>query len=72
MEARDLGDTGDSPRLAERAALMTRAGRRHIGLHTREPGVGKTTVCGQAADSLHYGLSRPREVGSIPTKGAPG
>ena len=31
MEARGLGETGASPRLAERAALMTRAGKRDIG-----------------------------------------
>ncbi|MDE0410369.1 MAG: relaxase domain-containing protein, partial [Alphaproteobacteria bacterium] len=30
MEARDLGSSADNPRLAERAALMTRAGKRDI------------------------------------------
>ncbi|MXW36273.1 MAG: relaxase domain-containing protein, partial [Chloroflexi bacterium] len=31
MEARDLGAPGDNPRLAERAALMTRAAKREVG-----------------------------------------
>ncbi len=57
MEARDLGDAGVSPRLEERAALMTYAGRRDIELLTREPGIGKNTaVCRQVADSLHDGV----------------
>ena len=57
MEARDLGDAGVSPRLEERAALMTCAGRRDIDLLTREPGIGKNkAVCRQMADSLHDGV----------------
>ena len=56
MEARDLGDAGVSPRLAERAAVMTCAGRRDIDLLTGEPGIGKNKACRQEADNLHDGV----------------
>ena len=59
---RGLGDAGAGPRLAERAALMTCAGRRDIDLLTGEPGIGKNTVCRQVADSLHDDVHQVRCV----------
>ena len=47
IAARCLGDARTNPRLAERAALVTGAGKSDTGPLTVEPDVGKITVCRQ-------------------------
>ena len=58
MNERGLGATGDNPRLAERAALMTRAGKRDIdrdelhGVWARQAGDLGLDARGLAADAM--------------------
>jgi len=53
---------GTESRAGVRARIAHPVGLRGIGLLTGEPGVGKTAVCRQVADSLHDGLHQVRYV----------